>query len=403
MIEPRREEPQKPGEPPPLLTELPRPLSATEQVLVGSANDFGLELFRRLAGASPDENVIVSPLSAYFALGMVANGAVDETLAGIRATLRQSDLTEEEANQAYRDLSKLLLSLDDFVEFAIANSIWYEESFPVRPAFVELSREFFDARVTGLDFSSPEAVPTINAWVNEKTRGRIPKILGMIPDGTVIYLINALFFDGTWRLGFDRRRTDAAPFHRPDGTTVEVLLMEQEERIPNQERDEFQAVDLLYGRGAFSLTVLLPPEGVAPADLLAGVDAATWDGWMEEFRKGTVRLQLPRFQLTWGGLLNDPLAGMGMARSFGGGAQFDRLVQDGVSAQGLLISRVLQKTFIDVNEDGTVAAAVTLVEGGFTSGGPLRLRVDRPFLFALRERLSGTILFLGQVVDPTAE
>lgn len=390
-----------PTEPQPL-QDLPRDLSAAERSLISSGNEFGLALFQRLAIGSPEENVILSPLSAYLALGMTANGADGETLEAMRATLAQAELSEDAANEAFRDLMELLLGLDEHVEFQLANSIWHRDDFPVRPAFVDLSRDYFDAVVEALDFDDPTAAATINAWVEEETRGRITDLIEEIDPEHVMFLVNALYFQGDWVEAFDPDDTRTADFRRLDGSRVPVPLMSRTGEVRHLARDGFQAVELLYGRGAFAMTVILPPEGTAPAELLEGVDVATWDEWMAGFEEREVSVELPRFRLEWEEVLNDALTAMGMGVAFDRDrADFARLAEEGAFLPGnLYITEVKQKTFIDVNEEGTEAAAATSVGVGVTSAPPT-FRADRPFLFALRERFSGTVFFLGQVLDPT--
>lgn len=381
------------------LDSLPRDLTPAERAVSSSANDFGLALFHELAADQPGENLFFSPLSAYLALGMTANGAAGPTLDAMRATLRQGGLTEPEANEAYRSLVDLLLGLDPRVEFTIANSIWYRLGLPVRPDFVELSRGTFDAEVRGLDFDDPASVEIINGWVEERTAGRIKELVAELEPQDVMLLINAIYFKGDWEEQFDPERTRDAPFRLLDGSYVEAPMMTRRDvkTLRYQEREAFTAVDLLYGRGAFSMTVILPAEGTAPADLMAAVDPATWDEWMAGFEE-TDRIgqvELPKFRLEWEKSLEDALRALGMGIAFGD-ADFSRLAEGG---EGLYISDVRQKAFVDVNEEGTEAAAATSVS--LADRGVPTFRADRPFLFAIRERFSGTVLFLGQLLDPS--
>lgn len=379
---------------------LPRALTAAETEVVAAANEFGLDLFGRLVADQPDENVFFSPLSAYMALGMTANGADGETLAAMRATLRQTGLAEEEANDAYRGLLDLFLGLDSRVRFDIANSIWYRLGLGVRPEFVDLSRTVFDARVSGLDFSDPSAPATINAWVEERTNGRIKDLVGKLSPQDVMLLINAIYFKGTWRHQFDPDRTRSDLFQLPDGGTADVEMMTREgvEGLRHQHRDEFEAAELLYGSGAYAMTIVLPEAGTLPADLAGGLDGPTWDAWMAGFEETDAieQVALPKFRLEWEKRLNDDLIAMGMGVAFGD-ADFSRLAEGG---EGFFISKVRQKAFVEVNEEGTEAAAATSVS--IADRARPTFRADRPFLFAIRERFSGAILFMGQLVDPSA-
>jgi len=387
-----------------LLDRLPRDLTVAEQEVVVAANAFGLDLFGRLVAEQPDENVFFSPLSAYMALSMTANGAASETLEEMRGTLRQARLSEKDANLAYRGLLDLLLGLDPNVEFSIANSIWHRRGLPVLPAFVETSRATFDATVEGLDFGDPASVDAINSWVSRETRGRIEKIVESPGElgNLVMLLANAIYFKGTWQLQFDPARTRPAPFELLDGATVQTPMMRREDiEILRHHADEtFEGAELLYGRGAFAMTILLPPEGVAPAQFLAGVNARVWDGWIDslEDTDAIPEVELPKFRLEWDKLLNEDLKAMGMPRAFTGAADFSRIVEGGGD---LFVSEVRQKAFVEVNEEGTEAAAVTSVN--IADSARPTFRVDRPFVFAIRERFSGTLLFLGQVVNPVTD
>lgn len=382
------------------LDELPRNLTPAEQTVVSEANAFGLDLFGRLAADDREGNVFLSPLSAYMALGMVANGASGETLEGIRATLHQSGLDEAQANEAYRGLLDLLLTLDPKVDLEIANAIWYRLGLHVRSTFEEQSQRTFDAAVEGLDFADPASVDVINGWVRDRTRNRIDEIVSELPPELVMLLVNAVYFKGSWQTEFDVDRTHDAGFTLLDETVVNVpmMLRPDVEMLRYQRGDAFEAAELLYGNGAFVMTVIVPSGGAAPADLMASLDASTWDGWMNDFEEVASfgQVLLPKFRIEWEEVLNDQLAAMGMSRAFSTSADLSRLFDED---QDLMISRVKQKSFVDVNEEGTEAAAVTSVGVGVTSAPP-GFRVDRPFVFAIRERFSGTVLFIGQVLDP---
>jgi serine protease inhibitor len=382
--------------PPPLLTQLPRALSPAELGIVDGANRFAFDVLREVTRTLvPGSNAFLSPLSASMALGMALNGANGETLDGMRATLRLAGMTEAEINQGYRDLIELLGGLDTETEMRIANSIWGREGFPIEPAFTEAGRSFFDAEVASLDFGSAGAVQTINDWVSRKTNDRIPRLLDQIGADEVLFLINAIYFKGKWRQAFDSKDTRSGPFHAADGRDRSAFLMRQEETLRYDETDDYQAVDLLYGNGAFAMTVLLPKPGRTPAALLAGLDPVAWRALADRFHTVAVDLTLPRFRMEYSRKLNDDLVSLGMGVAFDRGrADFYRIAD--VRPERLYLTRVEQKTFVEVNEEGTEAAAATSVGVGVTSA-PLvvEMTVDRPFVFAIRERLSGTVVFLG--------
>jgi len=388
--------PTEPGGPPPLLEALPRALTPAELRIVDGANAFAFDLLREAARAlPPDSNLLLSPLSASMALGLAMAGAEGETFEAMRSGLRFEGMSESEIGEGYRGLIQLLDGLDSRTEMTIANSIWAREGLALEPAFVGAGRDYFDAEVATLDFTSPAAVETINDWVSDQTGGKIPRLLESIRADEVLFLINAIYFKGQWRSAFGRSDTRSGAFHGADGIDRTADLMRQEEQLLYLETGDLQAVDLLYGNGAYAMTVLLPRPGHSPAELLGGLDAASWRALAAGFAEATVRLTLPRFRLEYARSLNDDLAALGM------GVAFDRARADfsgiaDVRPERLYLSRVEQKTFVEVNEEGTEAGAATSVGLGETSVPQVfDLMVDRPFAFLIRQRLSGTVLFLG--------
>jgi len=385
----------RPSEPSPVLEALPRALSAGEQKIIAANNDFSFSLFRRLGDAQPDSNVFVSPLSASMALGMAMNGASGTTFDEMRATLGFGTTSESEIDQGYKSLITLLRGLDPGVDFRIANSIWTREGFPVTPAFLDAGRTWFDAQAASLDFASPTAVKSINDWVSTATAGKIPTILDQIKSDEVMFLINAIYFKGSWRAKFDPALTIDAPFHGIAGDQP-MKLMHREGTIRYMQTPAFSAVDLPYGNSAYSMSVLLPNVGQSVDAVLASLRTDTWSAWTTQFQDAELDLHLPRLALTWERMLIPDLQALGMRAAFqAGGADFSRISPLG---DRLFISTVKQKTYVNVNEEGTEAAAVTNVGISLTSA-PLRtqFRVDRPYVFVIRERLSGTILFLGAI------
>lgn len=381
----------------PILEDLPRPLSSAETRLVDAGNQFTFDLFREATRALPsDSNAFLSPLSASMVLGMTLNGARAETFDAVRAALRVGVAAQAEINQGYRDLLQLLLGLDAKTEVQVANSMWARSGFVLLPAFVDAGRTYFGAEIRSLDFASPAAVPTINTWVDQQTKGRIPKLLDQIEPEEVLLLINAIYFKGRWRAPFDPKLTQPAPFTGADGRVRSVPTMSQSAgSLLHAATSDYEAADLLYGNGAFAMTVVLPREGTTPAQVLEGLNPAAWLALSAQFQANQMTVALPKFRLEYTRRMNDDLAALGM------GIAFDPTRADlsgiaDVAPERLYLTEVLQKTFVEVNEEGTEAAAATKASVGVTSAPPAFV-VNRPFLFAIRERLSGTILFIGQI------
>ncbi|HUG41687.1 MAG TPA: serpin family protein [Longimicrobiales bacterium] len=402
-------EPIAPG-PPEALTELPRDLSASEAQVIRGSNAFAFDFLRSLFERREGGNVFASPLSASMALGMTMNGADGETWTQMREVLGFDGMTEPEINEAYHDLIALLLALDPSVTFGLGNSIWADDSMVLLPDFVTRVQTWFDAEARTIDFQAAGAKDIMNAWVSEVTQGRIDQLLATIPPDVVMYLINAVYFRGDWRDRFDRGRTASASFTTLDGDEVAVPMMAGEVGHRFFFGPDATVLELPYGADAFTAVAVLPPEGQPMAVFLDGLTPAVWQAWMDRLagdaearaesggdREG-ILVRMPKLELEWEAALNEPLVELGMTDAFDERlADFTRLTGE----DGFFIEQALQKTFLKVDEEGTEAAAATAVGMGVTSAPP-SVRLDRPFVFAIRERLSGTILFLGVIGDPSA-
>jgi serine protease inhibitor len=395
-------DPAAPAGTPPEIDALPRQLTAVESEMIAAANSFGTNLLKEVNKSFGGENVFLSPLSASMALGMAMNGAEGTTFEEMRSTLGFGPRSYQELNRSYKSLIALLRDLDPKVEFKIANAVYYDLAdmgAAVEPTFLSDSREYFDAEVKGLDFRRPEAVDTVNDWASRNTNGKIPRVLDTIEAQIVMLLMNAIYFKGDWRAAFKTTQTVDDVFHAPGGD-ITVRMMNRKGGFRQGRLANATVAELPYGGDAFVMTILLPDEGVNLDAFIAGLSAGTWTGALSELRDSDVDLALPKFRLAWEDVLNDELKALGMRQAFvPDGAQFTRLSRS--MGEHLYIDFVKQKAFVDVNEVGTEAAAVTVVGIGVTSA-PMPVRIDRPFVFAIRERLSGTVLFLGKIVRPEA-
>ena len=386
-----------------------RALTIDEQQIVESGNEFGFNLFREVVGQEGDKNIFISPLSVSMALGMTLNGADGDTYEAMKQTLELAGLTEEEINKSYQSLIELLRGLDPEVVFQIANSIWYEQDFAVKQAFLDNCQQYFDAEVEGLNFSDPAAADTINAWVNENTNGKIEEIVDSPIDPlTVMFLINAIYFKGTWKYEFDEQDTRNRDFHLLDGSEVQCEMMVQQAKFDYYQNNDFQAIDLPYGNGKYSMTVLLPLLDNNIDDMIAELNDNNWDEWMGNLTKQEVALYFPKFTLEYELTMNGVLEALGMEVAFDEDlADFGRMYHADQSDGNVYIDKVKQKTFVEVNEEGAEAAAVTSVEmmSRYSTGSEpplIYMIVDRPFVFAIRENHSGTLLFIGKIMNPVS-
>jgi serine protease inhibitor len=367
-----------------------------------ATNAMGFDLLKRVqASAQSDQNLFLSPASVTLALAMILNGADGATHAAILEALHLSGWNETAANEAMAGLQQELGG-DLGVELAIANSLWGREGMPFRPAFLEANRRYYAARIEALDFDDPDASKIINGWVNDQTRGRIEEIVPkQIDPETILFLINAIYFKGDWARPFPEHTTREQPFTLGDGAQVQTLMMSQDGEFLYGETDRYQAVKLPYSGERLSMVVVLPRQGHAVDDLVLSLDAATWSELLLEMYQMDGHVAIPRFRFSFATALNEPLAAMGMEVAFDqGGADFGRLHE---LPWPTWISQVRHKTFVEVNEKGTEAAAVTAIEVVAESMAPMdrfQLIADRPFYFAIQDDRTGSILFLGVLRDP---
>ncbi len=395
------DDPSAPDGLPPVISALPRQLTSVEAEMVNASNTFGFNLLKQVNTSFADSNVFLSPLSASMALGMTMNGAEGTTFDEMRSALGFGPRSYQELNTAYQSLIALLRDLDPGVEFKIANAIYYDVvdiGAAIEPTFLSESHEYFDAEVKGLDFRRPETVDTVNAWAAQQTNGRIPKIIDQIQAQIVMLLMNAIYFKGDWRAAFKESETSDQPFHALRGSDVSVRMMRREGGFRSGRISNATVAELPYGGDAFVMTILLPDEGVNINTFVAGLNATSWQQSTANLHDAEADLYVPKFRLAWEDTLNDELKALGMRQAFRENeARFTRISRS--MGDKLYIDFVKQKAFVDVNEVGTEAAAVTVVGIGVTSA-PVPVRMDRPFVFAIRERLSGSVLFLGKIVEP---
>jgi len=361
---------------------------------------FGFELFREVYTLSEEDNIMISPLSVSYALGMTYNGAAGTTLEAFNHVLHFGDLTTVEVNESYKDLMDQMLNLDDKIEFSIANSIWYRLGFQVLAEFIETNKDYFDAAVKEIDFTDPRTVEVINQWIESNTNDKIKDMLDYIPVDAVMYLINAIYFNAPWKYEFVKEDTYQGDFNLANGTKHQADYMRVTGDFVFTSNEDFNAVELPYGDSTFSMVVMLPSHENKVSDLVAKLDGAHWDSWFDDSRFTGVQIDLPKFKYDFKKLLNEPLIDLGLSVAFSekGEADFTRINPAG----NLFISRVIHQTFIDVQEEGTEAAAATIVEISFTSsgGGPIYFKANKPFLYLIKENSTGTIVFIGKVGKP---
>jgi serine protease inhibitor len=374
-----------------------------DPALVAAQNRFAFELLSQLQQQAPQGNRVISPLSVSMALTLAQNGAAGSTLEAMRLSLNLQGMEVTAVNDAIAAQIAQLEAADPDTQLDLANSLWARAGgIDLKPDFIDIAEAAYRAEVQVIDFGQPSALRTINGWVNRATSGKIPAILDEIGQNDVLFLLNAVYFKGAWQSPFDPDQTREEPFYRTDGSSVNRPLMSQSGNFLYAEADNFQAVNLPYGNGRLSMVVVLPKSEAALADLQTQLKADTWQQWQGQFSQRVGDLKLPRFQLEYGVTLNQPLKDLGLGLAFDPNqADFSNL-----SEAATFISEVRHKSVIEVNEAGTEAAGATSIGISVTSAPiqqplPFEMVVNRPFFLAIQDQQSGSILFMGWVMDPT--
>ncbi|MDR1557501.1 MAG: serpin family protein [Tannerellaceae bacterium] len=370
-------------------------LTKAEQEIVRQNNIFAFDLLRTVSrNEEQGKNLLLSPLSASLALAMLNNGAAGQTQQEIQETLGYGNITRDEMNGYFRKMLEAIREADTEVAFETANSIWIRKDFPVLETFKDVNREYYEAEVRNEDFSNPQTVGLINNWCADKTHDKIPDIIKQIDSDVVMYLLNALYFKGMWTYQFDKKATEPEAFANSDGSETLTPVMNLKETLHHREGETFDLLELPYGNESFGMLILLPKEGVSLSSVVDALDAETWENSLAGMYSKEVNLKLPRFKIEYERKLNDDLKEMGMVSMFGPADL--SLIQPG---RNLYVSMVKQKTFAEVNEEGTEAAAVTVVEMVETAlpSSPVLFHATRPFLYFIREQSTGTIFFSGAV------
>jgi len=381
----------------------PVPINLTQNqvALIESGNSFAFDIFMKvLKSAGENENIMISPLSISYALSMTLNGADGATRDSMLKALRMNGITPDEINNSYKNLTEALLSVDKRVLMTIANSVWIEKNFTVKKSFTDILTDFYDAESKSFDINDASAPDKINVWIEDKTNGLIKEMVDKLDENTVMLLINAIYFKGKWKSQFDKSKTEELPFYKQGGMQTNVPMMKQKTDFSVFEGNDFVMAEFPYGQGNFVMDVILPNDQSSFNSTLAMVTDANYENWISQMTKRETDLSFPRFKYGFKKKLKEVLTDMGMGIAFTDDADFSNITD----LYDLLINEVTHQSFIETNEEGTEAAAATVVEIGLTSmpPAPLVLKLDHPFIYIIRESTTNTIIFMGKVADPSA-
>jgi serpin B len=372
-----------------------RELTRQEKSIVTGANSFSMELLQTLAKKEKSKSFVASPLSISLAFGMLMNGAEGSTYDELTELFGLESLSREEINAAAKALIPLLIELDPDVTTRIANSIWSREGIEINETFLTQNKESYYAQIQALDFTDPASVDIINNWVNQQTEGLIEEILQEIPELAILYLVNAIYFKADWTIQFDPEKTMEEPFFKADGSEPLAPLMRVKEEFEFFENEKWRAVQLPYGGEAYAFFAIQPLDYTDLESFSYTFSDEDYHTILSNLKADTVQVYLPKFELDYKiqDFKND-LVSMGLTEVFSSDANLTRIHP----SLDLYVSDVLHQAVLKVDEKGSEAAAVTTIEIRVTSVGPTEptIRLDRPFLFFIRETGSDTILFMGR-------
>lgn len=385
-------------------TENPRKnitLSRTEQELANHCNDFAFRLLNTTNETlTQEEQIVLSPLSASFALSMVANGANENTLNEILTTLGFKGFSINDMNRYNQKLIKELAELDKTSILETANSVWVDKSFSILDSYPKVLKEIYQAEVKTADFSSASTLKGINDWCSEMTHGRIPEFMDYLDSTSKLVLLNALYFKGQWESPFMKENTQSDFFTTSTGELKKVDFMQQYPHEYKFMTDEQIAIaELPYGNGAFSMTIVLPHENVLLDEWMKQLNTSHWDALQSKMKFQSLKIKLPKFKIEYKDLLTETLKKMGISEAFTQEADFSNLSKD-----NLFISEIMQANYFCIDEKGTEASAVTGITQITSPGTPptvINFHANRPFLFIIKEKSTGTILFLGKINTPS--
>lgn len=377
----------------------PETLAAKAKLIESESNsEFGIDLFKTIVVNEPSDNIFISPLSVSMALGMTMNGATGNTAYEMQNTLGFNDMTQEEINMGYKSLMRELQHADDQVEFDIANSVWAKESLSMKDEFKTTVEEYFEAETASLDFSDPKTLDRINAWVADHTNQRITKIIDEIKSEDVMFLINAVYFNGNWKYEFDPEDTHTSPFYLDETSTVDVEMMVQMTDVHYYIDNTVTMIDLPYGNEAYSMQLIMPTQSNYSLETFVEkhISASNLTQWNSQLEEGEYFISIPKIKIEYERELKQDLRSLGMNQVFDSGAELYNLFEN---KDNLYASAVTHKTFLRVDEEGTEAAGITAVTVSPTSLKPT-IQFNKPYVLLIKEKSTGVIPFIGKISRP---
>lgn len=374
----------------------------TQMSRVASAsNSFGFNLFSQIQQQQPQDNLLISPSSIAIALAMTRSGTDGATKMELTDVLQLESLEPDAIDLSYEQLIETLKTADPNVTLAIANSLWINKNISLKQQFLNGAQDFYQAKVSNLDFADSRSKNIINDWVAKNTNNKIPEIIDSTSSEDALYLINAIYFKGIWSNKFDLDLTTDLPFHTTPNSERSIPMMNQKGNYRYYQSDRFQAVRLPYGeKEELGMYIFLPAENSSLAEFNQQLNNDNWQEWLSKMRSQSGDITIPRFQLEYELDLPESLSALGLNQIFAPqSANFSAMTDTPVT-----VDNIKHKTYIEVNEEGTEAAGVTSIGIRITSLQPennsFNMNVNRPFFLAIRDDITETIVFMGNITQP---
>ncbi len=356
--------------------------------------EFSLDLFERLL---EDENPVYSPIPVYLALGLLANGADKEAREEIFLAINEDDTKGEELNRYYRDLIGEISEVEGDTSFNISNSIWYDRDFKAKDDFLQKNKNYYGAGAYKIDFENKEAPKLINQWVRDATNSKINKMLDQIDEKTVMYLFSTIYFDAKWETPFPKDKSFRGDFFL-ENDSLEVEKMSNTFEVKSIINEEESLIVLPYKDSRYSFMALMPREGIDIRDYVKGLDMEEIGKRINSIEKERLNIILPKFEVSFENRLDNDLKDMGIERIFD--PQVNSLEKMGESSGNIYLSKMIQKTYIKVDEEGTEAASVVEAQIDVTSLSPT-IDFNRPFVYSILDKDTGLAVFLGIMDNPS--
>lgn len=371
------------------------------ELISDKSNSFGFGLFKKLNTKKDDHrNVVISPLSTAMVLGMAYNGVEGETKQKFSEVLGWEDVSVIELNGYNNRLIDHLQQQSENIRMNISNSVWFDEQLNIKESFLKRNRESFQTYTSSIDTEDRSAANIINHWVAESTDGNISGVMDNISSQDMLYILNATYFKGNWKNDFNESKTKKSQFFLEDKSSTPVSMMWQKADLNYYDGEDFQFVELPYEDESYCMYILLPDSNKKVDETIENLSYSSWHFYKEKLsKKRNINFGMPRFHCEHAIKMKDLLGGMGLGKLF----VRDKTDLSGITERKVAISEMMHKAAVDVDEKGTEASAATSLAISFTTlveDNPFNLIVNRPFVFAIEEKKSNTLLFIGKVTNP---